>query len=470
MPDDRRPAIVAGERTIDHRSLEELTRTVEAALAATVGPEAPLGIWVDDPVDFATATAAAMAVGADAFLLPSTGSSTTASELCDLEGGSTVLCDRAHAAQLTGVAQRSIGRSLVLVETAPEPSPPPERPTSAGQGSLHFYSSGTDGRPKGIVRTKHSLDLEDSTVGGHLGMASGCAVLCALPLTHGYGYTAGFSAPRSFGGTSIVAQPKMAASLAKLLHEHRPEVVVAVPAQYAAWSALRERYDGPLPRIWLCGGAPLPPAVRARFQDAWHTVICEQYGMTECGAITVDLEGTETLGQPYPGNVVRIDGGKAAGDVGEVVVSTPYGPRGYIGEPPRDRPNPFTPDGVRSGDQGWLDGDGRLHLVGRRTHQLNVRGEKVDPGEVERALWSVDGVRNVAVIGVDRAVGDQWIAAFVACADSVRDDVLHRATANLESYKRPQRLIRLPALPRNAAGKTDLEALRAIARSGTADG
>lgn len=234
-------------------------------------------------------------------------------------------------------------------------------------------------------------------------MAPGCAVLCTAPVTHAYGFAVGLFAPLSLGATAIVARPRLAASLAKLLMVRTPEIVVAVPAQYAAWSALRRAYTGPLPRLWVSSGAPLPAAVRTRFEAAWGSPIAEQYGMTECGAVSIDLDGAETLGRPYPGVTVSIDGGEAAGHVGEVVVDTPYGASGYVGEPAGDRTSRFTPDGFRTADTGWLDAHGRLHLVGRRAHQLNVRGQKVDPAEVERAFWALDGMQDVAVVGIDRA-------------------------------------------------------------------
>jgi long-chain acyl-CoA synthetase len=461
---DAAPAIVTPARTVDRRLLAELANTVQTELARSIRPGVPLGVWVDDAVDFAASVMGALAVRAEAFIILPGASSARATELCAIEGGSAVLCDCTRASRLVGGTHRACGPGLVLVETPSQPAA-----SYHDQGAVHFYTSGTDGTPKGVSRTKQSLELEESTVGSHLGMAPGRSVLCAVPPTHGYGYTAGVFAPLSFGGTAILARPRMAASLAKLLMAHEPEIVVAVPAQYAAWSALRRTYTGPLPRLWLCGGAPLPPAVRARFEATWGGVIAEQYGMTECGAVTVDLDGAATLGRPYPGVTVSIDGGGASDDVGEVVVDAPYGPRGYLGDTADGRPSPFTPSGFRSGDTGWFDADGRLHLVGRRAHQLNVRGQKVDPVEVERAFWAVDGVHDVAVIGIDRAEGDQWIAAFVVCADSITDDALHRATVNLESFKRPQRLTRQPALPKTATGKTDFDALRAISRSGVTD-
>jgi acyl-coenzyme A synthetase/AMP-(fatty) acid ligase len=281
---------------------------------------------------------------------------------------------------------------------------------------------------------------------------------------HGYAFTGGLFAPLALGATSVVVSPRLPGSLAKALQTYHPDVVLAVPAQYAAWSALRVPYDGPMPSRWLSSGAPLTAAVRQRFEAVWGAVICEQYGMTECGAISVDLEETGTLGRPYPGITIRIerDEPERDDDAGEVVVDTPHGPCCYVGaDHSAGHPGPFAPGGYRSGDRGWLDDGGRLRLVGRRSHQLNVRGRKVDPVEVEHALWRVQGVRDVAVVGIDRETGDQWVAAFVV-ADHVTERTLHDATGALESYKRPQRIILLPDLPKTPNGKTDLLALQSI--------
>jgi long-chain acyl-CoA synthetase len=463
------PALVTPQRALGRRCFDELARSVEAGLIRSIRPATPLGIWIEDAVDFAAAISGALAARAGVFIIHPGATSARAEELCALEAGAAVLCDSAHADRLRGQSRRACGPGLVLVERAAGPVTT-ELAAGAAGGAVHFYTSGTDGEPKGVVRTRESLALEEATVGAHLGMAPGCTVLCAVPVTHGYGYTAGLFAPMSFGGTSVVARPRLAASLARLLIEHQPEIVVGVPAQYAVWSALRETYSGPLPRVWLCGGAPLPPAVRTRFAAAWGSVIAEQYGLIEGGAVTVDLEGTETLGRPYPGVSVTIEGAGSAEDIGEVVIRTPYGPKGYIGDPANDPAGPFTASGVHTGDNGWLDACGRLHLVGRRAHQLNVRGQQVHPAEVERAFWAVEGVHDVAVLGMDRNEGDQWVAAFVVCGDAITDAALQQATVSLDGYKRPQRVTRLPALPKTAAGKTDFDALRAIARTGAAQG
>ena len=230
-------------------------------------------------------------------------------------GGAGDASDRAlrHRGRVGGALRRRTGRPTGRRDASPVRTgshagrDPAEvtcpRSRSRGGSLLH---SGTDGRPKGVVRTKASLALEDVTVGGHLGMAPGArsSAPYRCPRVRVHRRTLRPAVVRRHLDPRAT---RLAASLAKWLATHQPEIVVAVPAQYAAWSTLRHAYAGPLPRLWLCGGAPLPTAVRAKFEAAWGGVIAEQYGMTECGAVSVDLDGAGTLGRPYPGVTVSID-------------------------------------------------------------------------------------------------------------------------------------------------------------------
>ena len=328
----------------------------------------------------------------------------------------------------------------MLVETTSQPPA-----SDHDQGAVHFYTSGTDGRPKGVVT--HEAVTGAGGVDGRLppGHGPGCAVLCALPVTHGYGYTAGLFAPLSFGGTAIVARPRLAASLAKLLLEHDPRSSWRFPPSMPPGRALREPYTGPCRGCGCVAGRRCPRRYGPVHRPPGEVVIAEQYGHDRVWRGVRRPGRHRAAGRPYPGVTVSIDGGDASAEVGEVVVDTPYGPRGYLGDPTDGRASPFTAE--------WLPD--RRHAAGSTPTAActssdvehissTCMGRRSIPSEVERAFWAVDGVRDVAVIGVDRAEGDQWIAAFVVCEDSITDDALHRATANLESFKRPQRLTRLP--------------------------
>jgi acyl-coenzyme A synthetase/AMP-(fatty) acid ligase len=329
-------------------------------------------------------------------------------------------------------------------------------------GAAHFFTSGTEGVPRGVVRTWESLQREAIVVGTHLGMRPGVRVLCAVSPVHGYGFTGGVFAPLAAGATSVLAIPGRASSLAAALRKYEPEIVYAVPAQYAAWSRRVPAYDGPRPRLWISSGAPLPDPVRHGFESAWGAVIAEQHGMTECGAVSIDLEASGTLGRPYPGVVVRLDGGPP----GAVVVDTTYGPCCWAGPGRGDHSSPFAPGGFCSGDIGTWDEAGRLRLVGRRAGWINVRGRKVDPAAVEQALWRVPDVRDIAVLGVDRPTGDQWVAAFVARFAPASTSQLADALRGLDEHERPQRVISLPELPKTPTRKTDVAALRELLAGG----
>lgn len=462
------PAVVSRTRKVDHRWLTERATEIKRRLRSVANaPDAvhalrAVGLWIDDPAELVASVAAVARTGADAFLVPPGATPERVRQLGVLEGASVLITDDARADLLHPAARYDCGSTVVLVGSPSHHQLHSQHPHDGG--AVHFFTSGTEGRIKGVVRTLSALGGEALSLAERRQTTVGTVVLCAVPVSHSYGFTSGLFGPLAVGATVVVEQPRFASSLAKVLALHRPELVLAVPAQYAAWSALRERYNGPMPRLWVSSGAPLAPRVRQRFEAAWGAVISEQYGMTECGGIAIDVAGSGSLGLPYPGVSVDIESDGGPGSEGEVVVRSPYGPCCYLGATAADPRIRVRAGKLRTGDTGWLDRHGELNLVGRRAHQINVRGQKVDPVEVERVLWALDGVHDVAVVGVDRSVGDQWVAAFVVCADTVSNDALHLATAPLATYKRPQRFFRLPALPKTSSGKTDVLPLRDMVR------
>lgn len=462
------PAIISGNASVDGYTLTNRAESLGAVLRRKK-PAGIVGVWAADAVDLATGVLGALAVPMQVFIIPETATQTEVLELCALESACAVVCDLVRADLLVGErhALPELGLMLVsLTRTGPRlRAAEPQNP------SLHLYTSGTNGHPKGIIRSLPSLENEGRVISEHLGMRPGIRVLCAAPSSHLYGFSTGLLACLYSGATLVAASPRLAESLFRTLSLYEPEIVVAVPGQYAAWSNLRRSVKGQLPHRWISSAAPLPPDVRRSFECAWHSPIAEQYGMSECGAISVDLDGSRSLGHPYPGVRVWIDVYPGEDSkTGEIVVDTPYGATGYVRGEALGTPSPFTADGIRTGDTGWLDGDGRIHVAGRRTDQINVHGRKVSPAEVERALARVPGVCEVAVLGVDRADGSQWVAAFLACDDGLKETDLHRATSQLAAYKRPQRIIRVHSLPRSGTGKIQRHRLIQLLRSEDADG
>lgn len=341
-------------------------------------------------------------------------------------------------------------------------------PTDPTDVALNLYTSGTDGRMKGVIRSGLSLVAEARAIASKLGYGCGTRVLCAVPLSHSYGLTMGLSGVLAAGATLVVASPGTPNLLRACIERHRPNVLIGVPAQYGLWSLCEPRELEPgLLRLCISSGAPLPEETSISFHKKWGRVLAQQYGMSECGAVTIDLDaqpGSPSVGTPYPGVAVRVDPAGAGQDgIGEIIVDGPYLASGYVGGLENDLPrNPFSERGFLTGDLGRIDASGRLNVIGRRTWQINVHGNKVDPAQVESTIGKCPGVLDVAVLGVGDPHGDQWIAAFVVATHSARPgDILRFCHANLAPQKRPRRLIRVDAIPRNAMGKVDANPLLA---------
>jgi long-chain acyl-CoA synthetase len=161
---------------------------------------------------------------------------------------------------------------------------------------------------------------------------------------------------------------------------------------------------------------------------------------------------------------VRRDDGQPAdvGEVGELVARGPNIARGYWNQPDETRTR-FESDGYRTGDLGYVDEDGFLYLVGRRSEMLKIGGHRVSPGEIEDILHEHDAVHEAAVVGTtDEILGDVPVA-YVVLRDGYpasEADLLAYARTGLPDYKVPARITIIGEIPKTASGKIDKRALR----------
>jgi acyl-CoA synthetase (AMP-forming)/AMP-acid ligase II len=212
-------------------------------------------------------------------------------------------------------------------------------------------------------------------------------------------------------------------------------------------------------RVARCTGAALPDDLRAplleRFGRCFHVL----YGATEAGAIT-SLRPEDaprkpgSVGRPFNGVEIEIRGGL-------VYTRSPAQFSGY------HRGTPHRPgiDWLTLQDRGRLDDEGFLYLTGRADDVIITGGENVDPTDVERAILSHPAVVDVAVVGLPDARLGEAVAAFIVCGAGEVRDLEAFLEGRLPRFKRPRRVITVGALPRNAMGKVDREALRRIAES-----
>ena len=313
------------------------------------------------------------------------------------------------------------------------------------------FTSGSSGRPKGVVLSRAAAHAAAALGAAHLGWRDDDRWLLALPLAHVGGLAVvvrGLVARRAVivtdGGVD-------AAPLAAAITRHRATLASLVPAQLDALLARPGWHSPPHLRAILLGGAAAPAALVERAR-ARGVPVLTTYGLSE----TFGQVATASLVTPAPPGAVgvplagvTITAGTAAAPA-PIVVDSPAGMTGYLDEAQAPPPGPFT-----TSDLGYL-ADGWLHVVGRVDDVFITGGENVHPAAVEAALLACDGVIAACAVGLpDPRWGQIVVAAIVASADHDPARTLAHAAARLPPHARPRRLFALPALPLTANGKLD---------------
>jgi acyl-CoA synthetase (AMP-forming)/AMP-acid ligase II len=323
-----------------------------------------------------------------------------------------------------------------------------------------MYTSGTTGRPKGVVIRHGGLSTTDRVPSAWLGLGfmssspfatTSGSLLVSGPLRGGL---SGWFVPR-FSADAWVAAVERERPVSAFLVPAMVELIVASPRfETADLSSLA---------VVTVGSAPIAAATLRRFGAGLGTgdVLCG-YGMTEFGAVTAMPMGDRgrhlgSVGLPLPGVEIRIldPGGTALppGEVGRVTLGGTRPARSYLGNA-ESTEDAWADGWLRSGDLGYLDTDGHLWIVGREKEIIIRGGHNVVPGEVEAALFEHPAIVEAAVTGVAHPVLGEDVAAWVVLRDDTPADALRAfLLERLADYKVPRRITVVSALPRNESGK-----------------
>lgn len=360
----------------------------------------------------------------------------------------------------------------------------PERVAAGPEGSVVgdtidqdlasiIYTSGSTGFPKGVMLTHLNMVSAACSVSSYLGLRESDVVMCALPLAFDYGL---YQVLMAFSlGASVVLERSFSFPvkvLEVMVHE-RVTVFPGVPTMFSMLMALDNlaRFDLGSLRMITNTAAALSDMHIRQLRDLFpQATLYSMYGLTECQRVTylppdqLDIRPT-SVGRGMPNEEVWLvdDDGKRLphGDTGELVVRGSHVMRGYWEKPEetakRLRPGPIAGEMLLySGDLFRTDSEGWLYFVSRRDDIIKSRGEKVSPREVENALHSMEGVYEVAVVGVPDEVLGQAIKAYVTLKPGARlteREVIRHCLARLESFMAPKFVEFVDTLPKTDTGK-----------------
>jgi 3-hydroxybenzoate/4-hydroxybenzoate---CoA ligase len=335
-----------------------------------------------------------------------------------------------------------------------------------------LYSSGTTGRPKGILhahRTAHAVGEAYRL----LGISARDSVLTTSKLFFAYGLEHGLLAPLSMGVTSVLAgEASDAQALVALIERHRPVAVFSVPTVYRRLltepPALQAALRGV--RHFIAAGERLSPQLVERWRAALGGELLNLYGMSEtfCACMMTRPGTSDGLrtGEPFPITQVRLldaqEREAAPGEPGVLWVRHPAQARGYANLPEESR-SQFRDGWFCSRDLFVRDAQGFYIHQGRSDELVKVAGQWVWPAELEEAAASAAAVAEAVCVPVPDGEGLERLALFVtARGDEDAARAAEAACEHLPRHKRPKWIRTVAELPRTATGKVQRYKLREI--------
>ncbi|NEX20035.1 long-chain fatty acid--CoA ligase [Thiorhodococcus mannitoliphagus] len=352
-------------------------------------------------------------------------------------------------------------------ELAAHPGPAPELDLDAAQAvAAVLYTSGTTGRPKGAMLTHANLLANASSVARALDFRDDDRVLVVLPMFHAFAATVGMLTPllHGFGLVPVERfEPKL---VSQTIAAQGATVFLGVPSMFAVLL----RLDAALVSAWrtlrccVSGGAAMPEAVMAAFEERFGVPVLEGDGPTECGPVTCvnPLSGPRkpgSVGLPVPDVEMTIRDAAGAllgvGETGEVCVRGPSIMKGYLNLPEATAAS-FFEDWFRTGDLGCQDAEGYFYLVDRLKDLIITNGMNVYPRVLEEVLYRHPDVAEAAVVGdPDARHGEVPVAYVTLHPGSTATPATLRAYCreHLGKHEIPRRVLIRETLPKSSTGK-----------------
>jgi long-chain acyl-CoA synthetase len=470
------PALIFGERVVSWAQLDSRANQVARALRELgVSPADRVAVSLRNSVELFELVAGAGRLGATVVPVSFRFKRDEVEYMVADSRAVAVVAEPANRTEFAGLPGTIFRGDDYEAWMGLQPDGPLDDSFTQGLANLRYYTSGTTGRPKAIVRheTQEAAQVMENMTAARLGPVLGPG---EVHLLAGVAY---HTAPGAYattalrlGHTVVITDHFDAEEALSLIERHQVTWTQMAPIHLVRIVALPEdviaRYDlGSIKRL-MHAGAPCPVDVKSKVLDLFPVgSVYEYYAATE----GVGTECPEelwrqkpgTVGLPLPGVRIHIIGETGSelprGEVGQVYIHN--GSRFEYEGAPDKTAETWKGDMFSVGDMGFLDAEGCLFLTDRKSHMIISGGANVYPAEVENVLYAHPAVGDVAVIGVpDAEFGEQVKAVVEARAPVTDTELIDFCRSRLSHYKCPRSVDFVEALPRDPNGKVRKRELR----------
>ena len=504
-------AVVDGDTRVSYAELgDRIVASTRAMVAAGVEPGDRVAIWATNGLGWIVAALGAQCAGAALVPINTRWKGSEAAYVLAAADVS-LLCtsvgflDTDTVAMLADAPESTGVREIVLLPGSADASVVPDGATAIGwtafvergesipldaawerlrrvqptDASDTLFTSGTTGRPKGVVMTHAQTVAQFDGWCDFAGLRPGDRYLIVNPFFHMFGYKAGWLASLLRGATIFPVPVFDVPTVLELVQTERITMLPGAPTIYR--SILdhpdRDRFDLGSLRVAVTGAADIPVSLIEEMRaELPFASILTGYGLTEAGTVTgsrPDDDATTiatTAGRAMPGLDVIVAGSDGAevarGETGELLVRGYSVMQHYLDDPESTAAAIDDAGFLHTGDLATMDERGYVRIVGRLKDMIIVGGFNVYPAEIENMLLAHPAIGEAAVIGVpDDRMGEVAMAWIVPVPGSVpdSDEIIAWSRERMANYKVQRRLATIDALPMNAAGKVVKEDLRALA-------
>ena len=476
------PAYVDGDRVVSFAALAAQVRDTARGYAALgLAPGQRVVLWGPNSIDWVVAALAVSYAGGTLVPANSRYTGHEVAEIVDRTGavlvvvhdgflGRTQTADLHAASDLASVRETvelaNLDRLRQLGAEIPDAEVEARADAVAADDVADIlFTSGTTGRPKGAMSSHHQTVGVARAWGDLGGVTPDDRYLVVNPFFHSFGYKAGIVVGLTTGATLYPVPTFDLDRTLRLIQHERITVLPGAPTIYQTLLDAPRRGDLSSLRLAVTGAAVVPVVLIERMrapapEGLGIDHVMTAFGMTEAVVATMCRQGdpaelvATTCGRAIPGMEARI------GEQDELLLRGEFVMLGYLDDPDATREAVDEDGWLHTGDVGRLDEDGNLTITDRLKDMYISGGFNVYPAEVEQALMRLEGVADVAVVGVpDERMGEVGKAHVVRSTGSTdaapltADDVLAFARERLANFKVPREVEFIDVLPRNLAGK-----------------